>query len=129
MATTTRTNTPKDYTKANQGNMARPGLFRLLENALRLDVMFDRGLPVEHLPRVLFVAGLIIVYIANTHLANKMVFKLNKVKAEVEDLRVDYTTSKAEYMYASKQSEVARNVKAQGLQESEAPPRKLVLNP
>jgi outer membrane murein-binding lipoprotein Lpp len=33
--------------------------------------------------------------------------KIDKLQTEVEDLRADYTTLKADIMYASKQSEVA----------------------
>ena len=50
------------------------------------------------------------------------------MEAEVEDLRADFTTLKSEYMFASKQSEVARKVKKIGLQESRIPPYKIVVN-
>jgi hypothetical protein len=49
------------------------------------------------------------------------------MQTEVEDLRADYTTLKADIMYASKQSEVARRVKDLGLKESINPPYKLVV--
>jgi len=48
---------------------------------------------------------------------------------EVEDLRADFTTLKAELMFASKQSEVAKKVKEQGLEESMSPPYKIEIDP
>ena len=53
--------------------------------------------------------------------------KINRVQAEVEDLRADYTTLKADLMFAGKQSEVARRVKVLGLKESSRPPYKILI--
>jgi len=66
-----------------------------------------------------------LLYISNTHYAEKTVRKINSIQAEVEDLRADYTTLKADLMFASKQSEVARKVNAFGLKESLKPPYKI----
>jgi hypothetical protein len=49
------------------------------------------------------------------------------MQAEVEDLRADYTTMKADLMFASKQSEVAKKVQLYGLRETLQPPFKLVV--
>ena len=49
------------------------------------------------------------------------------MQIEVEDLRADYTTLKADLMFSSKQSEVARKVQAFGLKESLIPPYKVVV--
>jgi hypothetical protein len=53
--------------------------------------------------------------------------KIDRLQSDVEDLRADYTTLKADIMYASKQSEVARRVKELGLKESLNPPFKVVV--
>ena len=66
-----------------------------------------------------------LLYISNTHYAEKTVRRISAVQAEVEDLRADYTTLKSDLMFASKQSEVARKVKALGLKESLKPPYKV----
>ena len=68
---------------------------------------------------------LAILYISNTHYAEKTVRRINAIQAEVEDLRADYTTRKADLMFASKQSEVAKKVKDLGLRESLTPPNKI----
>ena len=47
------------------------------------------------------------------------------MEREVEDLRADYTTLKAEYMLSGKQSEVAKSVSDMDLEESLVPPKKI----
>ena len=70
---------------------------------------------------------LLILYIGNTHHAEKTTRAINRAQSEVEDLRADYTTLKADVMFASKQSEVARRVREMGLRESLNPPFKIVV--
>lgn len=99
--------------------------FSGLESRLKLERYFEKGFPVQYVPKVLFVMLLGLLYIGNTHYTEKTVRKINHLQAEVEDLRADYTTLKAELMFASKQSEVAKKVKAFGLRESLKPPHKI----
>jgi hypothetical protein len=103
------------------------GLFALLERRIRLETYFEEGFPVKNLPKILFVLALGIVYISNSHYSEKAVRQINAIQTEVEDLRADYTTLKADLMFASKQSEVARKVKDYGLEESSTPPFKIVV--
>jgi hypothetical protein len=105
------------------------GLFAKLERRLQLEKYFEDGFPVRHLPRVLFVFTLGLIYIGNTHYAEQTVHAINQARTEVEDLRADFTTIKAQLMYSSKQSEVARKVKVQGLEESTIPPFKVQVDP
>ena len=112
-------------TPAAQGK----GLFAKLERRLQLEKYFEDGFPVRHLPRVLFVFTLGLIYIGNTHYAEQTVHAINQARTEVEDLRADFTTIKAQLMYSSKQSEVARKVKDQGLEESTIPPFKVQVDP
>jgi len=100
-------------------------LFKRMENLLKASNLFEDGIPVNYLPKVLFVAFLLILYIWNGHQAEKMVRKIDQMEEEVEDLRADFTTLKADYMYARLQSEVAKRVAKMGLEESEEPPYKI----
>lgn len=79
----------------------------------------------KYLPKILFVMVVGLIYISNTHYGEKTVRKINSIQAEVEDLRADYTTLKSDLMFASKQSEVAKKVKALELKESLTPPYKI----
>lgn len=124
-------NTLKDYKKEDEGK--RPtakktgSFFWFVEHYVKLGIIFENGLPVRYIPYILFVAGLGIFYIGNIHYAEKTVRKVNRLKTEVDDLRSEYTTLRANYDFASKQSEVARRVTELGLQESSSPPYKIVL--
>ena len=100
-------------------------MFSGIERTLRLETYFEEGFPVKYLPKILFVMALGLLYISNTHYAEKTVRRISAVQAEVEDLRADYTTLKSDLMFASKQSEVARKVKPMGLKESLKPPYKV----
>src|SRR6187549_498905 len=103
------------------------GVFAGIEKKLKLETYFEEGFPVQYVPKILFVMVLGLLYIGNTHHAEQTVREINNIQSEVEDLRADYTTLKSDLMFASKQSEVARKVKAFGLQESLTPPHKIVV--
>lgn len=107
---------------------AGSSMFSGIERKLKLETYFEEGFPVQYLPKILFVMLLGILYIGNTHHAEKTIREINHAQSEVEDLRADYTTLKADVMFASKQSEVARRVKELGLKESINPPFKIVVD-
>lgn len=102
-------------------------IFGLLEKYASVDTLFEEGVPLKYLPRILFLTLLTLFYIGNTHYAEKTLRRIDKVKVETEDLRADYTTLKSDYMEASKQSEVARNVAPLGLEESSSPPYQVIV--
>lgn len=102
-------------------------VFSAIERKLRLETYFEEGFPVHYLPKIFFVLVLGLIYIGNTHYAEETVREINRIQVEVEDLRADYTTLKADLMFSSKQSEVARKVKPLGLKESLNPPYKVVV--
>jgi hypothetical protein len=102
-------------------------LFSKIDRFFRVDTSFDNGLPVRFVPYVLYFTFLGLIYIGNNHYADKTSRKISQLEEEVEDLRANYTTLKADYMFSSKQSEVARRVERLGLQESDVPPHKLIV--
>lgn len=102
-------------------------LFSGLEKRLKLESYFEEGFPVQYLPKILFVVLLSLIYISNTHYAEKTTRQIDRAQSEVEDLRADFTTLKSDVMFASKQSEVARRVKPLGLEESLNPPYKVIV--
>ncbi len=101
------------------------GLFSAVEGLMSSTGLFKEGLPVKYIPYVFYVSIFIIGYIWNAHTSDKLVRNIQKLKTEVNDLRADYTTLKAELMFKSKQSEVAKEVQSLGLEESMVPPQKL----
>lgn len=126
MKTAVKKNT---YRKAIKPQRKRSGqsLFTKIEKFFRLDSSMEGGLPVRFVPYVLYFTVIGIFYIGNSHYADKTARKIVRLEREVEDLRADYTTLKADYMFASKQSEVAERVKKLGLEESSTPPYKIMV--
>ncbi len=121
------TNTYKRPTKKIETKRKQVNFFRFVESYLSLGGIFEQGLPIRYIPHILFLTFLGIVYIGNIHYAEKNIRKVNRLKREVDDLRADYTTTQAEYMQASKQSDVALKVASRGLVESSVPPYKIIV--
>jgi hypothetical protein len=113
---------------SGEGNGVRSSLFSGLEKKMKLETYFEEGFPVQYLPKILFFLFVGLIYIGNTHYAEKTTRAINAAQSEVEDLRADFTTLKSDLMFASKQSEVARRVKSFGLKESLHPPYKVEVN-
>ncbi|MGK7396423.1 MAG: FtsL-like putative cell division protein [Candidatus Cyclobacteriaceae bacterium M3_2C_046] len=109
--------------KGNNGN----SIFSLLDKVISLHGLAEQGLPLRFFPYILFLTAVAIFYIGNNHHAEKTIRKINRLEVEVEELRADYTSLKADYMFDSKQSEVAKKVIKIGLEESLEPPYKIVL--
>ena len=113
--------------KINRSKKSRGSVFSTLEGRLKLDHVFESGIPPKYLLRTLFLTVIGIFYIGNNHWAEKTIRKIDKIQVEVEELRADYTSLKADYMFASKQSEVAKKVNYKGLKESSTPPNKIII--
>ncbi|MDX2190559.1 MAG: FtsL-like putative cell division protein [Bacteroidota bacterium] len=109
-------------TKHSSDKAGGKGLFALIKQGFKMEGLFDEGVPVRFLPQILWVTVLIILYISNAHYTEKTIRKIDKLKYEVEELRADYITTKAEYMKESIQSNIALKVKDLGLEESKRPP-------
>jgi len=114
--------------KINKGKGDKTSLFSIIGSKLKIDSLFDNGLPTKYIPHILFLTVIGIFYIGNNHWAEKTIRKVDKTRMEIEELRADYTSLKADYMFASKQSEVARKVSGIGLKESQTPPNKLIVD-
>ena len=128
MAVNTYKNKPRKPS-ASSANGNGKSVFALIEKYIRLDMIFEQGLPVRYIPYILYLTFLGIVYIANRNYAERTSTHITRLKALVDDLRTEYVTESAAYMIASKQSEVARKVKEEGLglEESRIPPTRIVV--
>ena len=79
----------------------------------------------RHLPFMLFLAFIAILYIANGYYADDKIREVNKISGQLKELRSEYISTKSELMFASKQSEVARAAEELGLKEPVVPPIKI----
>jgi hypothetical protein len=71
---------------------------------------------VTHLPFLLFLSLIAVLYIANGHYAVKNVREINKLDKQVKELHWRYLDAKTDLMLRSKMSEVYRGVSPTGLQ-------------
>ncbi len=120
-------NTYKSKRKS-RGNRSKGGfsLFKEIENRLKVENLSVKQISGAYLPQILFLMALGILYIGNGHYSENTIRKINTAQKQLEDLRADYHTLKADYMFDSKQSEVASKVKKSGLKESSEPPIKII---
>lgn len=94
----------------------------------KLDPMLENAVPTAYIPKMLFLAVLGIIYIANAHLGERMVRQTTKLEAEVEKLRATYTTLKADYdAFAGKKAEIAKRADSLGLVEGKGKIQKIIV--
>jgi hypothetical protein len=110
---------------APKSSGAKKSMFSWIEEKLDITAILGEGVPVQFVPPIGFVAFLALIYIWGNHRAENMVRKIEKAQQEVEDLRADVTTLEAEYMLSSMQSEVAKRIASQGIEELNHPPIKI----
>ena len=84
---------------------------------------------VQQLPFVLFLVGIGIFYISNRYGSERVYRDMISLEKELKDLRFEAITTTSDLMYMSKQSEVVKRVKREGLDliESTEPPIKIYL--
>lgn len=99
------------------------GVMDLLFN---IDSLTGGELPIPLLKKVVYTAALILIYIYYTMMAESKIHRIEKVKLELDEIRADYTTQKAEYMKVGKQSYLALAMRKYKLEPSIIPPTKVV---
>jgi uncharacterized protein YlxW (UPF0749 family) len=70
----------------------------------------------------LFLALLAVFYIANGHMADRTIRKINDTGKELKELQYEYKTLKSEVMFMSKESEMVRTAAPLGLKIDSVPP-------
>lgn len=103
---------PKNTSIGNAFNEVLEGTFLTRKGVIKL------------LPLGLFITLLMVVYIANNYWSIKSFREMYGLKKELKELRFEHITTKSDFMYISKQSEVARKLDTLGIKESTIPPQK-----
>lgn len=101
---------------------------RPIKNVMDGSILTRDGV-VEQLPYILFLTFLAVLYIGNRYHAEKILRETDNIQITLKELRAESITSASKLMFISKQSEVARLVRENGLELKEAvePPQKLVV--
>lgn len=75
----------------------------------------------------LFLVGIALFHITNTHVAERMVRGIGNLERDIKELRWEYMTVKSDLMLKSKQSELAKRLEPMGIKELREPPKKVVI--
>lgn len=80
------------------------------------------------MPFLVFISLLTMLYIGNSHMAVKNIRDIDKLNKEVKELSWEYKSLKADLMFKSKLTEVAKKVDTLGLKELIEPPKKIIIS-
>ena len=82
----------------------------------------------QHVPFILFIGLITILYIANGYYADDKNREVNKISNQIKELRTEFISSKSDLMFVSKQSEVAKAVEPLGLKEPVSAPMNIEID-
>ncbi len=79
---------------------------------------------------IVFLIGLAIIMIANTHRFEQKVFKIADLTNEVKELRSEFVDRRSELMKLKMESTISKQMESKGILPSQVPPQKItVKNP
>jgi hypothetical protein len=104
---------PKDHTVETVEKRGRKAIWRKWLQAQWI---------VKHVPFVLFLALLAVVYIGNGHVALNTMRDLSRAERELKLLQYRYRTVKADVMFRTKETEIVKAAQALGLTRNTEPP-------
>jgi hypothetical protein len=103
------------------------GSTRAFFRRLFVDGVVSKEAATQMLPFLLFLSFLCMLYIANSHMAMKNIRSIDRLNKEVKELSWEYKSLKADLMFKSKLTEVAKVVDTLGIKELIEPPKKLIV--
>lgn len=115
--------------KKEQAEARKSTTGKQMAQVAEFDFFITRENMQKTFPFFMFLAGLAVCYIANTHYAEKTIRQSDKLTKEIKELRSEYITIKSDLMYRSKQSEVAQRLQDKEIKPLTTPPRKIVVKP
>ncbi len=127
MATNTFRDRPEPAAAAVPKRSRKAGIFDRLNTWLTNRLELGDELPTETLRRIIWIGILGIFYIYVQHSYEGFIKKIDKARNEMEEKRAAYISQKSKYMFASKQSEIAKKLIDEGLEENITPPTKIVI--
>lgn len=127
MATNTFRDRPEPATMAAPKPPRKTGIFDRLNTWLTNRLELGDELPTETLRRIIWLGILGIFYIYVQHSYESFIKKIDRARNDMEEKRAAYISQKSRYMFASKQSEIAKKLSEEGLEENITPPTKIVV--
>ena len=99
---------------------------RLLKDYMNVGSMLQRWV-FANLPFVFFLFFLGLVYIANSHYADKQVRRIQALEKDIKELKWRYNEARAKVMLNAKQSEIEKQVAPFGLESSNQRTKRIIL--
>ena len=87
--------------------------------------LFNYQWIVKNIPFFLFLSVLAVLYIANGHMADKTVRRINNTSRELKELQFEYKTLKSEVMFKSEEQQVIKATEPLGLKVVKEMPARL----
>lgn len=81
----------------------------------------------DFLKKVAWAALLALFYAFSQSMHDKLTLDIYRTKREMNEMKALYVSRNADYMYASKQSEITKRIEDRGLDKSIVPPIKIVV--
>jgi hypothetical protein len=106
---------------------ARKKLVEGLLQVLGLEGMLTYSRVAQNTFFVIFLLGLGVFHVFNTHSAERMVRNMAKKEKEIKELRWEYMSVKSDLMFKSKRSELEKELEIYGLKPLSQPPYKIVV--
>ena len=109
---------------ANDSERPQTGFLAKWMSTIFSGTFLENERSLKHLPFILFLFILGLLYIASGYYADDKIREYNRLNRELNELRTSYINAKSELMFLSKQSEMARQVEEFGLKTTVRPPYK-----
>jgi hypothetical protein len=84
--------------------------------------LLNYGWIVNNIGFFVFLSVLAVLYIANGHMADNRIRKINETARQLKELQYEYKTVKSEMMFRSRESEVVKAAEPLGLKMDTIPP-------
>jgi len=87
--------------------------------------MLSYGWILKNMGFFLFLSVLAVFYIANGHMADNRIRRINETARQLKDLQYEYKTIKSEMMFRSRESELVKAAEPLGLTLDSVPPARI----
>jgi hypothetical protein len=117
----------QEQKKEKKEQTAKPRFSRLVTSLLNGEFLTRKGV-IAHLPFILFLSGLFVVYISLGYTFEHNEREKVRVRRQLEEKQAEYKTLKSELESKRRQSNVAREIQELELLELTSPPEIIEVN-
>ena len=113
--------------QANKNNTLYHSLRKFL-NQSGIAKLIDPANLIKNIPLFTLWSFFFLLIVANTRYAEQSMRDINALQQDLKELRWQYMTSKSVLMMKSQQTQIADDIKNQGLEELKEPPKKIMVS-